>query len=231
MEQVSPFSELFPAAQPAKAPGPNSVEDLGSEDFLALMVAQLENQDPTKPMDNMQFIAQLAQFGSVSGIQELNEAFGGLSSALTGNQALQAASLVGRDVVTDTNVGALREFVDANGDVQSFLDATVEFGGSTGGGNLVIQDMTGRLVYSTPLPPSQGDLKVRWDGLDNAGNALPPGRYRVSAEAMINGQSQSVSVHAHQPVQSVAVDAQTGQLTLELGDGSDISIDEVKAFL
>jgi flagellar basal-body rod modification protein FlgD len=231
MNQVSPFSELFPSAQPAKAAGPNSVEELGSDDFLALMVAQLENQDPTKPMDNMQFIAQLAQFGSVSGIQELNDAFGGLSSALTGNQALQAASLVGRDVVTETNVGTLREFVDANGDVQGFLDATVEFGGSTSGGNLLIQDMTGRLVYSTALPPSQGDLKVRWDGLDSDGNALPPGRYRVSAEAMINGQSQSVSVHAHQQVQSVAVDGTTGQLTLELGDGSDVTIDEVLAFL
>jgi flagellar basal-body rod modification protein FlgD len=91
--------------------------------------------------------------------------------------------------------------------------------------------MAGRLVYSTALPPSEGDLKVRWDGLDSEGNALPPGRYRVSAEALVNGQSQSISVYAHQQVQSVAVDARTGQLSLELGNGTDVTIDEVRAFL
>ena len=231
MDQLASLSELFPPAKPAKAPGPSTVEDLGSDDFLALMVAQLENQDPTKPMDNMQFIAQLAQFGSVSGIQELNQGFAGLSSALTGNQALQAASLVGRDVVTDTNLATLREVSGADGEAHLVLDATVDFGGSVAGGNLYIQDMAGRLVYSTALPPSEGDPKVRWDGLDGEGNALPPCRYRISAEALINGQSQSVSVYAHKQVQSVAVDARTGQLSLELANGTDVSIDEVKAFL
>ncbi|CAN0604295.1 unnamed protein product, partial [Ectocarpus sp. 12 AP-2014] len=186
--------------------GPSSVEELGSEDFLALMVAQMENQDPSKPMDNMDFIAQLAQFGSVSGIQELNESFAGLSASMLGNQGLQAASLVGRDVITDSNLGVLREVTDANGDSGFVLDATVDFGGGANGGNLYVQDMAGRLVYSSALPASDGDLKVRWDGRDSEGDLVPPGRYRVSAEAVVNGQNQAVSVYTHQPVQSVAID-------------------------
>lgn len=230
MEAAS-LAELFPNTSPANTAAPNSIEELGSEEFLALMVAQMENQDPTEPMDNMQFIAQLAQFGTVSGVQELNDAFSGLAAAMSGNQALQAASLVGRDVVTDTNVGTLREVVDGDGESAFVLDATVDFGGTSAGGNLYVQDESGRLVYSTSLPPADGDLKVRWDGRDEEGSLLPAGRYRISAEAMINGQSQAVSVYAHQQVQSVAVEGATGQVTLELIGGEEITLDEVNAFL
>lgn len=230
METAS-LAELFPNTSPAATAGANSVEDLGSDDFLALMVAQLENQDPTSPMDNMQFIAQLAQFGTVSGVQELNDGFSSLAAAMSGNQALQAASLVGRDVVTDTNVGTLREGVDADGEPAAILDATVDFDGAAGGGTLYVQDMTGRLVFSTALPPADGELKVRWDGRDNQGTLMPAGQYRISAEALVNGQNQSVSVYAHQQVQSVAVEGATGEVTLELVGGDEVTIDEVKAFL
>jgi flagellar basal-body rod modification protein FlgD len=231
MEPVSPFSEIFPQRNAGPANAANSVEELGSEDFLTLMVAQLENQDPSKPMDNMQFIAQLAQFGSVSGIQELNESFAGLSAAVSGNQALQAAGLVGRSVVTDTNVGLLQEAFDADGESVLSLDATVDYGSGASSGNLVVQDLTGRVVYTTSLPPGEGDLKVRWDGRDAQGNLMPPGRYRISAEGQVNGQSRGLSVYAHQPVQSVAIDGATGRVTLELGSGEEVSIDQVKAFL
>jgi flagellar basal-body rod modification protein FlgD len=231
MDAISPFSEVFPQRETAQGRGPNSVEDLGSEDFLELMVAQLENQDPGKPMDNMQFIAQLAQFGSVTGIQELNDSFAGLSSALTGSQGLQAASLVGRDVVTDSNLGLLREVTTADGTSALVLDATVDFGSGASGGNLFVQDLTGRVVYSTGLPAGEGDLKVRWDGLDAQGNPVPPGRYRISAEALVNGQNQALSVYAHQPVQSVAIDGPSGTVTLELANGEEVSLDQVKAFL
>jgi flagellar basal-body rod modification protein FlgD len=231
MEPISPFSEIFPQRETAQTRGPSSVEELGSEAFLELMVAQLENQDPSKPMDNMQFIAQLAQFGSVSGIQELNESFAGLSAAMTGSQGLQAASLVGRNVVTDSNIGVLQEAVTADGEPALVLDATVDLGSGANGGNLYVQDLTGRMVYSTSLPPGEGDIKIRWDGRDAQGNFVPPGRYRISAEGLVNGQSQALSVYAHQQVQSVAVDAASGQVTLELAAGEEVSIDQVIAFL
>jgi hypothetical protein len=116
---------------------------MGSEDFLTLMVAQLENQDPTKPLDNMQFMGQLAQFGTVSGIQELNEAFGGLSAALGSNQALQAASLVGRDVVTVRMSVSCRSTRRADGEAVLALDATVAFDSATSAGSFYVQDMAG----------------------------------------------------------------------------------------
>ena len=94
-DSASIFEALNPtrAAEKGKA---GSAEEMGSEEFLQLMIAQLENQDPTKPMDQMAFMRQLAQFTQVSGIQELNESFSGLTETLTGQQALQASQMVGR---------------------------------------------------------------------------------------------------------------------------------------
>ena len=59
MESTVGISDLFPTNAPSSA-GKNNVDELGQKDFMTLMVAQLENQDPTKPMDNFQFLAQIA---------------------------------------------------------------------------------------------------------------------------------------------------------------------------
>ncbi|MEM1146048.1 MAG: flagellar hook capping FlgD N-terminal domain-containing protein, partial [Pseudomonadota bacterium] len=86
MTGVNALTDLFPPRVDTEQRGANSVEDLGSEAFLQLMVAQLENQDPSKPIDNTEFVAQLAQFGTVSGVQELNESFDSLGASLAAGQ-------------------------------------------------------------------------------------------------------------------------------------------------
>ncbi|WOJ96659.1 flagellar hook capping FlgD N-terminal domain-containing protein [Congregibacter brevis] len=232
MDSLTSINELFPSSTPLGNESANSIEDMDAQDFLELMVAELENQDPTKPNDNADMMGQLAQFGTVSGIDELNANFAGLSSALTGGQGLQAAALVGRSVTTESNLGELAEVPNAQGEMEYALDATVEFGSSNAGGSFFVQDMTGRLVYSAALPPSQGgQLPVRWDGRNAQGELAPPGTYRVSAEAIVGGQSTAVSVFAHQRVESVAVDGAQGAVTLNLGNGSSIALEEVKQFL
>src|SRR5690625_1502858 len=85
-----------------KAPG-----EIGQEDFLKLMVTQLQNQDPFSPMENGEFLAQIAQFTTATGIQELQQSFERFSSNIKTEQALQAASLVGRNVVVESDVGQL----------------------------------------------------------------------------------------------------------------------------
>lgn len=230
MDTLASINELFPSRAAESTRGTNSVDELGSDAFLTLMVAQLENQDPTKPMDNMDFIAQLAQFGSVSGIQELNDSFADLAASLSGNQALEAASLVGRSVVTESNLGTLEARVTADGESVLALDASIDFDGPTAGGAFYVQDLAGRMIYSSALPPSSGGLfKVRWDGLDASGNPVPPGTYRVSADAIVNGQNTAVSVYAHQRVDSVSVDG--ASVTLTLASGNDVSLSRVKQFL
>lgn len=232
MTDLATINELFPPPADTSARATNSVDELGSDAFLELMVAQLENQDPTKPLDNSEFIGQLAQFGTVSGVQELNDSFAGLSTTLSSSQGWQAASLVGRGVVTDSNVGNLQPMLNAEGEQVFGLDATVDFQGNSGGGTVFVQDLTGRLVYTSALPAGvTGELQIQWDGLDNQGEAMPPGSYRVSAETTVNGQSQAIPVYAHQRVDSVAIDSTSGQVTLNLSDGAKLPVTEIKQFL
>ena len=74
--------------------------ELNQEDFLTLMITQLKNQDPFKPMDPAQYVGQLAQFSSVSGLAEMNKHDRRADRArLRGNQVLDGAALIGRTVI------------------------------------------------------------------------------------------------------------------------------------
>ncbi|MEY4377647.1 MAG: hypothetical protein RJB26_2197, partial [Pseudomonadota bacterium] len=70
----------------ANAPTGVRKKELGQEEFLKLMVTQFKNQDPFKPLDNGEFLSQMAQFSQVTGLQDLNGKFDTLSSALNSNQ-------------------------------------------------------------------------------------------------------------------------------------------------
>ena len=74
-----------------------------SDRFLKLLVAQMQNQDPLSPMDNAQVTSQMAQINTVTGIDKLNTTVQGLSGQFAQLQAVQGASLVGRDVVVAGN--------------------------------------------------------------------------------------------------------------------------------
>ncbi|HEX5050079.1 MAG TPA: flagellar hook capping FlgD N-terminal domain-containing protein, partial [Gammaproteobacteria bacterium] len=100
-------------------------QELGQDAFLQLMVTQLKNQDPFKPLDSGEFLGQLAQFGTVQGLSGLQTSFDGLASSLVSNQALQAASLVGRTALVETDHGAIA----AGGS----LDGAVDVPAATGG--------------------------------------------------------------------------------------------------
>lgn len=223
MEAVPSISELFPSNANA-ASGGRAADELGQEDFLKLMIAQLENQDPTKPLENTEFLSQMAQFSTVEGIQGIQEGFGNLSSVLSTNQTLQAASLVGHDVVTESNVGVL-----ADGET---LDATIDLRQASGAVTLYIQDMAGNLVHSRTLGASApGEIKVQWDGITDNGDIALPGQYRVSAEAVTQGQVEATPVYAHSRVESVTIDGASGGVVLNLAGGDQVSLTEVKSFL
>jgi flagellar basal-body rod modification protein FlgD len=86
--------------------------ELNQDDFLTLMITQLKNQDPFKPMDPAQYVGQLAQFSSVSGLSEMNKQISSLTDSLRGNQVLDGAGLIGRTVIAPGNGVYLPEAVD-----------------------------------------------------------------------------------------------------------------------
>jgi flagellar basal-body rod modification protein FlgD len=99
-----PVSPLAPANDAASA-----------DRFLTLLVAQMQNQDPLNPMDNAQITSQMAQISTVNGIETLNQSVQSLSGQFMQMQALQGASLVGRDVIVEGNMIDIAEGIGQGG--------------------------------------------------------------------------------------------------------------------
>ena len=194
------------------------------------MIAQMKNQDPTKPMDQMAFMSQLAQFGTLSGVQELNGSFGELSTNLTGSQAVQASSLVGRSVAMDTTTASLAPIGrNEAGETVNMLSATVDMGRFSDGGVFEVRDNNGRLVFSGQLPAGSGHVPVVWDGEATDGGQLPPGDYTISARVERGGTLLDAPVYGHDTVISVAIGA-GNQVTLNLASGRSVDVNDVKEF-
>eukprot|EP00456_Euglypha_rotunda_P013435 TRINITY_DN1402_c0_g1_i14.p1 TRINITY_DN1402_c0_g1~~TRINITY_DN1402_c0_g1_i14.p1 ORF type:complete len:224 (-),score=74.95 TRINITY_DN1402_c0_g1_i14:183-854(-) len=170
---------------------------LDQQDFLKLMTVQIQNQDPLKPMENTEFFSQIAQFSTVSGIDKLQTAFSSLATQLSSSQSLQAASLIGRDVLVESSVGVLGD----NG-LSGALDIP-----SSGSVNLQIRDASGAVVRTIDLgTQSAGQLAFNWNGTDAQGEALPNGLYRISATVSgSGGSSVAATTYAVDQVSSVAL--------------------------
>jgi flagellar basal-body rod modification protein FlgD len=196
--------------------------DLGAEDFLKLMITQFKNQDPLKPMESGEFLGQLAQFGTVSGIKDLQGQFEGLSGALVSNQALQASSLLGRDVLVASPAG----WLPAGGS----LDGAVDLPGGAQNVRLQVFDAAGQLVRTFDLGQSaQGLARFSWDGQTSAGTVAPEGRYTIQAHTLLNGRVQNAAqVLVQAPVESVTIGAGQRGLSLSLRGLGDIPMSDVR---
>jgi flagellar basal-body rod modification protein FlgD len=196
-------------------------ETLGQEDFLTLMTTQLRNQDPFKPMDNGEFLSQLAQFGTVSGINELKTSFGDLSNSLYSNQSLQAAGMVGHEVLVPSRYGLLAQ--------GGALGGAVDLPEAASNLSVGIYDMTGQLVRKVDLGVQPAGLvKFSWDGLSTDGAPAPPGRYEIRAEAIHGGINEAYDVLMTTQVESVTLPKGGGALTLELAGIGQVDFSDIR---
>lgn len=200
--------------------GTNDAAELGLETFLELMVTQLNNQDPFEPMDNGEFLSQIAQFGTVSGLDDLNASFNGLSASLTSDQALQAGALVGRKVLAPSGTGYL-----ATG---ASIDGRVELESTATGVTALITDQSGQLIRELHLgthPP--GDLEFSWDGTTNDGVVAEPGFYDVRVQAEHSSGTLDLQTQLYAAVDSVSLN-RGGGLTLNLAGLGAVPFDSIK---
>lgn len=180
--------------------------ELGSEAFLQLLVAQMKNQDPTKPADPTEMLGQLAQFSTVSGIQEMQESIADLSAAMRSSQVLGGTSLVGHIVLAEADTAALGETGEVYG------TTTVPEGASEV--TILIKDSTGQQIGRMQLPVTEGEQQFTWDGTNGLGERVPPGEYTFEAIANVGGASKQLSTQLASYVNSVSIDPNNYQLTL-----------------
>ena len=167
-----------------------------SEQFLKMLVAQMQNQDPMNPMDNAQLTSQLAQISTVNGISSLNTTVAGLGNSLSTLQSMQAAALVGREVEVPGKTLALEEDGTAKGgfDVPyAVQNATVS-----------ITNAEGKVVYTSDMGSTKaGTSHFEWDGKDNDGNQMPAGSYSFDVQLTANGVTGAATTLSTVMVNSV----------------------------
>lgn len=160
-------------AAPAASSGSQT---LGQADFLKLMTAQMQNQDPFNPVDNTQMVAQMAQFSQLSGISQMNTTLQAIAAKLTGTSASDAMSYVGKTVLVPGNI--------AYGTTAGGLSGALELGGDASNVNVSIQDANGQTLKTISLgAQSKGTVNFDWDGKLADGSDAGAGPFKIVASA------------------------------------------------
>lgn len=152
-----------------------------SSDFMKMLVAQMQYQDPTKPVDSAQMTSQLAQISTVDGINKLNDTMSSLAKGLQGNVISQAASMIGRDVLVPGNNISL---------TQGSAKFGVQMPASADAVNVSILDNSGKTVKVMSMgPQAAGNLPITWNGTNVNGESLSSGNYTFQVSATSNGKA------------------------------------------
>ncbi|WP_048308163.1 flagellar hook assembly protein FlgD [Halomonas sp. PR-M31] len=225
----SVLSALNPAA--SNKPAQGSTQEL-SDSFMTLLVTQLKNQDPLKPMENAEMTSQLAQINTVSGIQELNTTLQGITGQIDAGQTLQATALIGQGVLVPGN--QILSGGAGEGDTIATTPFGVELASAADKVTVTITNANGEVVRQY-LPEKMGALdkgvhSFAWDGELADGSAAPSGAYRFNVEATQGDEPVNVTSLNYALVGGVI--KTDGGPRLDLGAKMDsASLDDVRQIL
>ena len=204
----------LPGASTEPATGARKeISQFGADQFITLMLAQMKNQDPMKPMEPAEFLGQLAQFSTVTGIQDMGKSVSDLVGSMRSSQALSGANLVGREVLAPGDRAAF----DGSTPLRAAVDTPV----GAGSVELLVRDASGAVVRRAQVPASATGLtELAWDGRADNGAAMPPGTYRLEALVRTGGRVEQSQLLLRSRVDSVTLDPASGGVVLNTPNGS-----------
>ena len=195
------------------ATDPNAAQDR----FLKLLVAQMNNQDPMNPMDNAQMTSQMAQINTVTGIQQVNDTLKSMATQFTSMQVLQGSSMVGHDVMVESNT-LTRSAGVASG--------AIDLAGKADAVKVEIMSPGGQVIDTFDLGALEaGRHSFDWDASNYQGTGEPS--FKVTAT--LAGTAVTTTSLARDTVTSVGSD--NGAMTVQLQGRSAVPYSSVKAIL
>ncbi|KDB53846.1 flagellar hook capping protein [Sphaerotilus natans subsp. natans DSM 6575] len=216
---TSALAAQINASSSGSSAGTASSTKAMSDQFLKLLITQIQNQDPLNPTDNAQFTSQLAQINTVSGLEKVNESISSMSSQFLQMQAMQSASLVGRSVIVPGNALTVSD---------GKATGQFELGSAADSVKVDVLSSAGRVIDTIDLgAETSGRQQFSWtpaEGVDTTGL-----RFRVSATRGTAAVS-STALQSQQITSVAAGSSGSASMNLTLKDGSTVAYSAVRAF-
>lgn len=198
-------SEGLNAATNAEYVSAKKIDDktvLGKDDFMKLLLVELQHQDPTEPMDSDKILTQTSQLAGLEASENTNNALETLAAALGTSQQFSTVAAIGRTADLGSNAITLDEGSDSTFEVY-FPDNIQQ-------GNIQITDVNGNTLKTLDVGTNpKGVYKFTWDGTNTSGSELTSGVYYVSA-AYTNPEGKALTTRmGAYPIESVKFDGAT----------------------
>ncbi len=195
-----------------------SVASDAQDRFLKLLTTQLKNQDPLNPLDNAQMTSQLAQISTVDGIEKLNATLQKLVSSSVDAESLQAAALVGHQVMV---AGSGIQLTDAG------AVGGVELGANADQVTVTIKDANGLVINTVNLGKMAAGLQnFTWDGKNDAGVRAVNGNYSITVSATRGSEKVTATALQLAGVQNINRSSQG--VSLNLGALGLVTLNDIK---
>lgn len=219
----NPYAFLNGTASESQNKKDKDSGSLAMEDFMSLMTTQLMNQDPLKPMESGDFLGQIASFGTVTGIADLQNSFSDFARAMQSDQALQGSALVGRSVLVPSSIGYMSADTGLRGQI-NVAEPVTDL-------KLQIYSESGVKVRNIEMGSAVGYSNFSWDGFNDDGQAMPEGPYQFQATGTVNGKNTAFATATIARVDSVLVGSGGSGLTINLAGIGSVPFREVQEII
>ena len=209
------------AATTAEKAVDNSVKDktvLGKDDFMKLLLVELQHQDPTEPMDSEKILTQTSQLASLESADKTNTSLEALASSLGNSQQFSTISSIGK--IADLGSNAISHDEGTTSTFELYFSNDVKDGA------IEISDGDGHVVKTLDLSESKsGVYQFTWDGTDGLGNAVDSGVFHVNAKYRDSGGLDLSTKLGAYPIESVRFE--DGKALLKVAS-SYVPLDNIK---
>ena len=197
----------------------SSTSSLGMDAFLQLLVTQLQYQDPLDPMDDKEFVAELAQFSSLEQLTEINSGIEGLTTIGQEQQLIGAVNFIGKTIEATGTAVSLTE-----GEATSVTFSLPEDASTC---MVNVLDSSGNIVRTVDLGATKaGDVEFTWDGKDYDGNTQDDGQYQVAVTAT-NADGDVMTVTSTMTGVVSGIQQVSGTYYLDIGNGRYVAFTDI----